>query len=180
MKATAGARHAGRDGTPKTEGAETIGLPLDEVDRQVTRYRRPEHHTVRKHQISCDHKTVLVAPGSAVFVAWFETHSGLHIPVNRDECRDDQLDKATVYRRTRHFQIPASPCAGSSNTLCTTFVVKQLCCRTNAQELTRYLMLVPERSTELYQQAVPGIGSQPKTDTGQTPSGRLAGVLPGR
>jgi site-specific recombinase XerD len=140
--------------------AEAIGLMVEEIGRQadvdgaIELSITPE----RKHPTSYEHKVKLPRAGVAELDAWLKERAALQIPGGLAfpaNLAGEPLHKATVYRQVRAtFQRAglAVPRAGG-RTLRNTFASQALQSGVPQDELTTWLGLALERSTEAYKHA---------------------------
>lgn len=137
--------------------AEVVGLLLHEIGRQVRVDGSIELAITpaRKHPTSYAHNTVLPARAVAELRAWLAEREALGFSGDLVFPADQgggELDKATVYRQVRATfeRAGLAPLRSGGRTLRNTFAVFQLREGTAAAELTSYLGLALERSTEVY------------------------------
>ena len=154
--------------------AEVVGLLLHEIGRQVRVDGSIELAITpaRKHPTSYAHNTVLPASALVELRAWLSEREALGFGgelVFPADQGGGELDKATVYRQVRATfeRAGLAPLRSGGRTLRNTFAVSQLREGTAATELTSYLGLALERSTEVYRNTSLNTGEvalDPRTD----------------
>lgn len=137
--------------------AEAIGLLIDEIGHQgdIDGNLEIALTPIEKHETSYQHTTVLRQRGVAELLDWLTERKALNIPgplVFPADMQGAALNKATVYRQVRATFERAGIVVTRSGgrTLRNTFAVQELRNGATRAELTEYLGLALERSTETY------------------------------
>ena len=137
--------------------AEAVGLLIGEIGHQSDIDGNLEIFLtpIEKHETSYEHTTVLRQRGVAELLNWLSERAALKIPgplVFPADMRGAALNKATVYRQVRATFERAGIAVSRSGgrTLRNTFAVQELRNGATKAELTEYLGLALESSTETY------------------------------
>lgn len=141
--------------------AEAIGLLIDEITHQPDLNGDLEIAITpdRKHETSYEHTTVLRRRGVPELLTWLTERAELQIPgrlVFPADVKGGTLDKATVYRQVRATFERAGIAVSRSGgrTLRNTFAVQEFRNGATKTDLTEYLGLALERSTETYEETL--------------------------
>ena len=141
--------------------AEAIGLLIDEIghQRDVDGNLGISITPIEKHETSYEHTTVLRQRGVAELLDWLNERAKINIPgrlVFPADLNGATLNKATVYRQVRATfeRAGISVSRSGGRTLRNTFAVQELRSGATKTELTEYLGLALERSTETYSETL--------------------------